>query len=113
MPRKEPRAPADFAFDFLADWRPLVSAEVLRALPDGWTLHGTVTKGGSTGALAWGHGMTATCDERGALVTLTATERSRIGLAVELRQQPGWESVPKTPLPASGYPFVRVRWPGS
>ena len=88
MPRKEPRIPADFAFDFLADWHPLASADVLPILPPGWTLHGTVTKVGSTYALAWGHGMTAACDARGRLVTLTAIERSRTGLAVEFRQQP-------------------------
>ena len=51
--------------------------------------------------------MTAACNGRGALVTLTATERSRIGVAVEFRQQPGWEGVPKTPPPVCGYPFVR------
>ena len=107
MPRKEPCTPADFAFDFLADWRSLVPADVLRALADGWTLHGTVTKNGSTYALAWGYGMTAACDGRGVLVTLATMERSRIGLAVEFRQQPGWEGVPKTPPPRSGYPFVR------
>ncbi|MEO9228134.1 MAG: hypothetical protein ABI216_04135 [Devosia sp.] len=107
MPRKEPRTPADFAFDFQAEWRPLVPADVPRALPDGWTLHGTVTKGGSTYALAWGHGMIAVCNGRGALVTLTAMERSRIGLAVEFRQQPGWEDLPKTSASVNGYPFGR------
>ena len=107
MPRKEPRTPADFAFDFLADWRPLVPDEVMRALPHGWTLHGTVTKNGSTYALAWGHGMTGACNDHGKLATLGTIERSRIGLAVEFHQQPGWEDVPKPPLPASGYPFVR------
>ncbi|MEO7050827.1 MAG: hypothetical protein ABI128_04105 [Rhodanobacter sp.] len=106
MPRKEPRTPADFAFDFLADWRPLVQVDVLRPLPDGWSLHGSVTKNGSTYALAWGFGMTAGCNAHGRLVTLTAMERSRISLAVEFRQQPGWEGVPKTPRPVSGYPFV-------
>jgi hypothetical protein len=108
MPRKEPQPPDDFAFDFVADWRPLVPAEVLDVLPDAWTLHGTVTKNGSTHALAWGHGMTAACDARGRLVTLTAIERSRISLAVEFRQQSGWESVPKSPPPADGFPFVRA-----
>ena len=108
MPRKEPRTPADFAFDFLADWRALVPADVSRSLPRGWTLRGTITKGGSTYALAWGHGMNAACNVHGALVTLSAMERSRIGLAVEFRQQPGWENVPKTPPPVSGYPFVRA-----
>jgi hypothetical protein len=107
MPRKEPRTPVDFAFDFLADWHPLAPADVLRVLPAGWTLHGTITKNGSTYALAWRHGMTAACDGRGRLVSLTAGERSRISLAVEFRQQPGWERVPKAPPPASGYPFVR------
>lgn len=108
MPRKEPRAPADFAFDFVADWRARAPADVLRMLPPGWTLHGTVTRNGSTNALAWGHGMTATCDASGVLVTLTAIERSRIDLAVEFRQQAGWQDVPRTPPPASGYPFARV-----
>jgi hypothetical protein len=107
MPRKEPRTPADFVFNFLADWRSVVLADVLDALPNGWTLHGTVTKNGSTYALAWGPGMNAMFDGRGALVTLSAMERSRIGLAVEFRQQPGWELAPKTPPPVSGYPFVR------
>ena len=107
MPRKEPRTPADFAFDFQAEWRPLVPADVPCALPDGWTLHETVTKGGSTYALAWGRGMTAAYDGHGALIALTAIERSRIGLAVEFLQQPGWEGVPKTPPPVSGYPFLR------
>ena len=107
MPRKEPCMPDDFAFDFVADWHTLAPADVLRVLPDGWTLHGTVTKSGAAYALAWGHGMTATCDGRGALVSLTAVERSRIALAVEFRQQPGWESVPRVPPPVSGYPFVR------
>jgi hypothetical protein len=108
MPRKEPRTPDDFAFDFLADWRSLVPADVLRSLPDGWTLHGTITKNGSTYALAWRHGVTAARDGRGRLVSLTAGERSRISLAVEFRQQAGWESVPRMPPPVSGYPFVRV-----
>jgi hypothetical protein len=63
MPRKEPQPPDDFAFDFVADWRPLVPAEVLDVLPDAWTLHGTVTKNGSTHALAWGYGMTAALQE--------------------------------------------------
>jgi hypothetical protein len=107
MPRKEPRTPDDFTFDFLADWHSLAPADVLRMLPDGWTLRGTITKNGSTYPLAWGHGMTAACDTRGRLVTLTAIERSRIGLAVEFRQQAGWESVPKAPPPADGFPFVK------
>ena len=108
MPRKEPRLPDDFAFDFVAEWQPLAPVNALRILPDGWTLHGTVTKNGSTYALAWGHGMTAACDGGGHLVALTAIERSRIGLAVEFRQQLGWDSVPKAPRAAGGFPFVRV-----
>lgn len=107
MPRKEPRIPDDFAFDFVADWRPLVSADVLRTLPEGWTLHGVVRKNGSTYALAWGRGVTAACDRLGRLTTLTAIERSRIGLAVEFQQQPGWESAPKPPPAEGGFPFVR------
>ena len=107
MPRKEPRTPDDFAFDFVADWRSLAPPDVLRMLPRGWTLHGTVTKNGSTRALAWGWGMTAECSAGGRLVALTAMERSRISLAVEFRQQPGWEGVPRTPPPANGYPLGR------
>ena len=107
MPRKEPRIPDDFAFDFVADWRSLVPADAVLMLPEGWTLHGNVTKNGATTALAWGHGMTAACDGSGRLAALTAIERSRIGLAIEFRQQPGWEDVPKTRPPVSGYPFVR------
>ena len=107
MPRKEPRTPADFAFDFLADWRPLVRIDVLRTLPDGWTLHGTVTKNGATQSLVWGRGMTASCDAHGKLTTLTAGERSRISLAVEFQQRPGWESVPASPPHDGGFPFLR------
>lgn len=107
MPRKEPLTPADFAFDFLADWRPLVPAHVVGTLPWGWALYGTVTKNGSTYALAWGRGMTAACDRHGRLAMLTAIERSRIDLAVEFQQQAGWEGVPKLPPAGNGFPFVR------
>lgn len=107
MPRKEPRTPSDFAFDLLADWRPLVPTDVARKLPEGWTMHGTVTKNGSTYALAWRHGMTAVCDGHGLLVALTAIERSRIGLAVEFRQQSGWDKVPESPPAIGGFPFAR------
>lgn len=93
MPRKEPRTPADFDFDFLADWRPLVTHDPV--LPPGWTLHGTVTKNGTTCALAWGHGMTGAYNAQGQLVRLTALERSRISLAVQFQQQEGWETVPR------------------
>lgn len=107
MPSKEPRIPADFAFDFLADWRPLGTADVPRTLPDGWTLHGTVTKSGTTYALAWGRGMTAACDGHGRLTMLSASERSRINLAVEFREQSGWDSVPPLPPSDGGFPFLR------
>ncbi len=107
MPRKEPCTPDDFAFDLLADWRAFAPDAAASTLAVGWALHGTVTKGGRTYALAWGHGITAECDRSGRLVTLTAMERSRISLAVEFRQQPGWQDVPKRPPPADGYPFVR------
>ena len=98
-PRQEPRIPDDFAFNFVADWPPLLNAHALPMLADGWTLRGTVTKNRSTHP--WGHGMIAACGVGGRLVALTATaERSRIGFAVEFRQQRGWESMPKPRTPA-------------
>lgn len=76
-------------------------------LRDQWTMHGAVTKNGKIYALAWRGGMTGACDSHGRVATLTAIERSRISLAVEFHEQPGWESVPKPPLPASGFPFAQ------
>lgn len=95
MPRREPKPAPDFAVDFLADWRTVVHADNPPAIAQGWTLHGTVRKHGKTYALAWQNGMTATCDERGNVGSLTALERSHVTAAVEFDKAPGWESVPR------------------
>ena len=59
--------------------------------------------------------MTAAFNRHGRLVALPGVERTRISMAVEFRQQPGWERAPKPPADG-GYPFVRgvsfYQWPG-
>lgn len=93
MPRHEPKPAPDLAFDFLADWRPFARQ------PDGvdrdWVLHGTIRKRGVTYGLAWRRGMIATCNTSGMIAGLTTLERCAISLAVEFKEQPGWETVPK------------------
>lgn len=100
MPRREPKPAPDLPVDFLTDWRTVVQVYNPPAVAQGWTLHGTVRKHGKTYALAWQDGLTATCDERGNVASLTALERSRVTAAVLFDKAPGWESVPKSrPLP--------------
>jgi len=103
MPRRQPRPPKDFAFDFIADWRPY--AAILPGSPsaDGWQLCGTVTKDGRTYGLATYAGRFAACTPHGLIFELTALENSRVALAVEFRRQPGWESVPKNTTDYYGF----------
>lgn len=99
MSRRERKPAPDFAFDFLADWRDVVKAEQPPAIAEGWTLHGTVRMRGVTYALAWRRGSADACDPWGVIRNLTALERSQVSLAVEFKSAPGWETVPRSPLP--------------
>jgi len=99
MPRRERKPAPDFAFDFLADWQDVVKVDNPPAVAEGWMLHGTVRVLGRVYALAWRRGAVDACNQFGRIGGLTAIERSRIGLAVEFKTAPGWDMVPKGPLP--------------
>jgi hypothetical protein len=103
MPRRQPPPAKDFAFDFTADWRPYAAIPPGSPASHGWTLCGTVTKRGRTSGLAYYAGRFAECTGEGLIFEFTALEQSRVSLAVTFKQQPGWETVPRSNVDYYGH----------